>query len=74
MLTFEEFLKLPREEQNKRYCEMSDHDRFRARMSDWSPKGMTVVRATDSESIRRNKELMEQLEKNIASGKLNLIK
>lgn len=33
-LTFEEFCKLPRSEQNVRYPELSDHDRFLARMND----------------------------------------
>ena len=36
-LTFEEFIKLPRSEQNKRERELSDHDRFLARMNDWGP-------------------------------------
>lgn len=35
MLTFEEFICLPREEQNRRYVELSDHDKFLARMNDW---------------------------------------
>ena len=34
-LTFDEFRKLPREEQNARYRELSEHDKFRARMSEW---------------------------------------
>lgn len=34
-LSFKEFLALPRSEQNVRYRELSDHDRFLARMSDW---------------------------------------
>ena len=33
-LTFEEFLQMPREEQNIRYRDLSDHDKFRARMSE----------------------------------------
>ena len=35
-LTFEEFCGMPRSEQNIRYHELSDHDKFLARMSDWS--------------------------------------
>lgn len=34
-LTFEEFRKLPRAEQNRRERELSNHDRFLARMNDW---------------------------------------
>ena len=33
-LTFEEFLQMPRSEQNIRYRDLSDHDKFRARMSE----------------------------------------
>lgn len=34
MLTFDEFCKLTRAEQNERYRELSDHDKFLARMND----------------------------------------
>ena len=34
-LTFKEFAKLPRSEQNARYPELSDHDKFMARLNDW---------------------------------------
>lgn len=33
-LTFDEFMKLPRKEQNRRYKDLSDHDKFLARISD----------------------------------------
>ena len=33
-ITFEEFKKLPRKEQNVRYKDLSDHDKFLARLSD----------------------------------------
>lgn len=36
-LTIEEFRKLPRAEQNVRERDLSDHDRFLARMGDWQP-------------------------------------
>lgn len=36
-LSFEEFRKLPREEQNVRIYDLSDHDRFLARMNDYEP-------------------------------------
>ena len=35
-LTFKEFRRLPRSEQNIRYKELSDHDKFLARMNDWT--------------------------------------
>ncbi|WP_050697718.1 hypothetical protein [Anaeromassilibacillus senegalensis] len=35
-LTFKEFRHLPRSEQNNRYKELSDHDKFLARMNDWT--------------------------------------
>ena len=34
-LTIKEFRRLPRHEQNKRYGELSNHDKFIARMEDW---------------------------------------
>lgn len=36
-LTIEEFRGLPRDEQNVRYRELSNHDKFIARMEDWQP-------------------------------------
>jgi len=33
-LTFKEFMRLSREEQNTRYKKLSEHDKFLARMSD----------------------------------------
>lgn len=35
-LTFKEFRRLPRSEQNVRYKELLDHDKFLARMNDWT--------------------------------------
>lgn len=35
-LSFKEFRHLPRSEQNIRYKELSDHDKFLARMNDWT--------------------------------------
>lgn len=35
-LTFQEFRRLPRREQNVRYQELSNHDKFLARMNDWT--------------------------------------
>ena len=41
-LTLAEFCKLPREEQNRRYVELSDHDKFGARQMDVSCAGPYV--------------------------------
>ena len=37
MLTIDEFRKLPRPEQEERYKELSDHDKFLARISEYNP-------------------------------------
>lgn len=37
-LTFKKFIRLPRAVQNERYRELSDHDKFLARMNDWTNK------------------------------------
>ena len=47
MLTFEEFRKLPRSEQNVRYRELSDHDKFLARMNDYSSEGVVSTPPKD---------------------------
>lgn len=36
-LTLKEFFKLSREEQNRRYSELSDRDKFGARQGEWQP-------------------------------------
>jgi hypothetical protein len=51
-LTFDEFRRLPREEQNRRYAELSEHDRFLARMNDWQPAGVTRQPMTAEEFQR----------------------
>lgn len=42
-LTFEEFMKMPRKEQNVRYRDLSDHDKFRARLADVTISGSEVL-------------------------------
>ena len=42
-LTFEEFMKMPRKEQNVRYRDLSDHDKFRARLADVTISGPEVL-------------------------------
>lgn len=41
-LTLKEFFELPREEQNKRYSELSDRDKFGARQGDWQPSKIDI--------------------------------
>ena len=53
MLTFEEFRKLPRSEQNVRYRELSDHDKFLARMNDYSPGAVVVLPNNMTEEEKR---------------------
>ena len=36
-LTIEEFRRLPRDERYRRYVELSPHDKYIARIEDWSP-------------------------------------
>lgn len=36
-LTIQEFRKLPREEKERRYSELSPHDKFLARIGEWGP-------------------------------------
>lgn len=63
-LSFEEFLRLPQEERIERYKELSNHDRFRARMSDWSPEGTQVEEPELTleliEQRRQDEELLQQ--------------
>lgn len=60
-LTFEEFIKLPRAEQNKRYKELSEHDRFSARMNDWGWEG-NGKKMTDEEFEQLKKTPMKGYE------------
>lgn len=41
-LSFDEFMSMPRKEQNVRYKDLSDHDKFRARLADVSEKEVFV--------------------------------
>ena len=36
-LTIQEFNRLPRQERERRYCELSSHDKFLARVGEWGP-------------------------------------
>lgn len=63
-LSFEEFLRLPQEERIERYKALSNHDRFRARMSDWSQEGTRVEEPELTpeliEQRKRDDELLKQ--------------
>lgn len=73
-LTFEEWSHLSEGEKGERYRELSDHDKFLARMNDWAPGGVIVIKeSTDPKDIQRQEEIMKQLEKAIEEGKVNLL-
>lgn len=61
-LTIEEFRKLPRAEQNERECELSDHDRFLARVEDWefTPPVSDVI-SEKAQLVHVNKEKEAEL-------------
>ena len=74
MITFKKFLTLSKDEQIKMYEQLSDHDKFLARMNDWGPGGVIVAKeSTDPKDIQRQEEIMKQLEKEIEEGKVNLL-
>lgn len=74
MITFEEFLNLSKADQIKMYEQLNDHDKFLARMNDWSPEGVTVLKeSSDPKDIQKQEEIMKQLEKAIEEGKVNLL-
>lgn len=74
MLTFKEFLRLSNQEKIKMYEQLNDHDKFLARMNDWSPEGVIVLKeSSDSKDIQKQEEIMKQLEKAIEEGKVNLL-
>lgn len=64
-LTFKEFLKLSEEEKCKRYIELSDHDKFLARIGQNSGAVLTgrKVEITEEERMKWVKEVDEELEK-----------
>lgn len=41
-LNFDEFMAMPRKEQNVRYKDLSEHDKFRARLADVSTKEVFI--------------------------------
>ncbi len=74
MLTLKEFLRLSNEEKIRMYNQLREEDRLLARMSDWSPGGTIVLKeSNDPKVIQKQKEMMEQLKKDIEEGKVNLL-
>lgn len=69
-LTIEEFRKLPRAEQNVRERDLSDHDRFLARIGDWTPNASILVDEPEltPELIERRAVADRLLEKFIAEN------
>lgn len=72
MLSYEKFLQLSREEQNRRIYELSEHDRFRARMQD-SETGAVVKETASAEELEKHRKFMEELKKAIEDGNVNLL-
>lgn len=73
MLTFDEFARLPMKEKEERYVELSDKDKFYARISFYEePKG--VIHSTKKEDIEANEKFMRELKQAIKEGKVNLLK
>lgn len=52
-ITFEEFMKLPRKEQNARYKDLSDHDKFLARISDVGQNNTKGLEPVSKEEMMR---------------------
>ena len=47
-LTIQEFNRLPRQERERRYCELSSHDKFLARIGEWGlPTGSPTITAEE---------------------------
>ena len=62
MITFKEFLALSKDEQIKMYEQLNDHDKFLARMNDWSPEGVIVAKeSTDPKDIERQERVQVML-------------
>lgn len=74
MLTFREFIRLPIEEKVKRYVELSDGDKFLARISDYGPsKNRKIIHSTKKENIEASERALHELEEALKQGKVNLI-
>lgn len=52
-ITFEEFMKLPRKEQNVRYKDLSDHDKFLARISDVGQDNTEGLEPVSKDTVKK---------------------
>ncbi|MDO4668704.1 MAG: hypothetical protein Q4A63_02680 [Butyricicoccus pullicaecorum] len=74
MLTFDEFERLPMKEKAERYVELSDEDKFFARISYYEHPGEgEVIHSTKKEDIEVNEKFMRELKQAIKEGKVNLL-
>lgn len=72
MLTFDEFERLSMNEKAERYVELSDEDKFFARISYYEyPK--EAIHSTKKEDIEANEKFMHELKQAIKEGKVNLL-
>ena len=72
MLNFDEFERLPIKEKAERYVELSDEDKFFARISYYEPP-RKVIHSTKKEDIEANEKFMSELKQAIKEGKVNLV-
>ena len=75
MLTFDEFIRLPMKEKIDRYVELSDKDKFRARIAEFDVNNScTVVKvSTKKEDIEASEKALRELKEALRQGKVNLI-
>lgn len=76
MLTFDEFARLPMKEKAERYVELSDEDKFRARVTEFDALNSykVVKRSTKKEDIEASEKALRELEQAIKEGRTNLCK
>ena len=68
MLNFDEFERLPIKEKAERYVELSDEDKFFARISYYEPP-RKVIHSTKKEDIEANEKFMSEAETGYQRGK-----
>ncbi|HIV61394.1 MAG TPA: hypothetical protein H9746_00865 [Candidatus Butyricicoccus avistercoris] len=75
MLTFDEFARLPMKEKAERYVELSDKDKFRARITEFDAENSceVVKVSTKKEDIEAHEKFMRELKQAIKEGKVNLL-
>lgn len=73
MLAFKQFLKLSPEEKAKHYPELSEKDRFLARMNDWQPGSSITIKEAAEKDKKKHEKFMRQIHEAIEHGTLNLL-